>query len=162
VRNPWLDDDILDFMRRVPVNRRRGKVLFRNVIKTMFPDIFDIPVSVSSGKVTLAAKHDNRQKYFHEVQAAFFDGEYPIDCIFDSQALRNYMLTKESIKTQMKALAVSSLSPFFLKSVQKAHSWVSKFSRYPTKFEFAVSTQQVLERIIILRYIVGEQMKLSF
>jgi asparagine synthase (glutamine-hydrolysing) len=39
VRNPWLDNDILDFMMNVPVRYRRGKKLFKETVESMFPEL---------------------------------------------------------------------------------------------------------------------------
>jgi hypothetical protein len=40
VRNPYLDNDILDFMQGAPSELRRGKKLYRETITAMFPDLF--------------------------------------------------------------------------------------------------------------------------
>lgn len=42
VQNPFLDSDILDFMRKVPSQWRRGKRLYKETIASMFPEIFAV------------------------------------------------------------------------------------------------------------------------
>jgi len=41
VRNPWSDNDILDFMCTVPVKYRLDKNLYRKTIVEIFPELFD-------------------------------------------------------------------------------------------------------------------------
>jgi asparagine synthase (glutamine-hydrolysing) len=43
VRNPLLDNDILDFMMTVPSSLRRGKRLYRQTITKMYPKLFRLP-----------------------------------------------------------------------------------------------------------------------
>lgn len=42
VRNPFLDNSILDFMKQLPRTLRRGKVLYMKTITNMFPDLYKI------------------------------------------------------------------------------------------------------------------------
>ena len=43
VKNPFIDNSILDFMMKVPTPLRRGKFLFRKTQKKMFPQLFNFP-----------------------------------------------------------------------------------------------------------------------
>jgi asparagine synthase (glutamine-hydrolysing) len=45
VSNPWLDKELLDFYRRVPVSYRVDKILYRQTLKSMFPQLMEIPIS---------------------------------------------------------------------------------------------------------------------
>jgi hypothetical protein len=49
VRNPFLDNSILDFMMKVPSFLRRGKVLYRETITNMFPELFGFARARRSG-----------------------------------------------------------------------------------------------------------------
>ncbi len=45
VRNPWLDKEVLAFMQTVPVRYRFNKYLYKKTVRTMFPDLFRIPIA---------------------------------------------------------------------------------------------------------------------
>jgi hypothetical protein len=51
VRFPFLSKDLLDFMKDVPSEWRRGKRLYRNTIRRMFPGIYRIPLATRAGYV---------------------------------------------------------------------------------------------------------------
>jgi asparagine synthase (glutamine-hydrolysing) len=48
VANPLLDNTILDFIQKVPSTLRRGKRLFKDTVRDMFPDLFRIRRAQSS------------------------------------------------------------------------------------------------------------------
>jgi asparagine synthetase B (glutamine-hydrolysing) len=45
VRNPWLDKEVLAFMQAVPVRYRFDKHLYKKTVRTMFPELFTIPIA---------------------------------------------------------------------------------------------------------------------
>jgi len=49
VRNPLLDRDILEFVRRLPDSARYSRQLYRDCLCEMFPDLFSVPMAASSG-----------------------------------------------------------------------------------------------------------------
>jgi len=51
VQNPFLDNDIMDFMRQLPSQWRRGKRLYKEAIVSMFPKIFAIKRATVGGFV---------------------------------------------------------------------------------------------------------------
>jgi asparagine synthase (glutamine-hydrolysing) len=51
VRFPFLSKEILDFMKDLPSEWRRGKLLYKKTIRRMFPDIYRIPKATRAGYV---------------------------------------------------------------------------------------------------------------
>lgn len=51
VRNPWLDLDILDFVRRLPLRYRRGKSLFRKSLWQLNPSLCQLPVATEGESI---------------------------------------------------------------------------------------------------------------
>lgn len=49
VANPWLDNDILDFMKTVPTSLRIDKQLFRTTAASMFPKLFSVRFAKPGG-----------------------------------------------------------------------------------------------------------------
>jgi asparagine synthase (glutamine-hydrolysing) len=49
VHNPFLDSSVLDFIQRLPFQLRKGKFLYINTVKNMFPDLFSLGTAASSG-----------------------------------------------------------------------------------------------------------------
>lgn len=45
VMNPYLDNDILDFVRTLPVDLRVGKTLYKEAISGAFPQLFELPIA---------------------------------------------------------------------------------------------------------------------
>jgi len=45
VLNPWLDNDIMDFVARLPRRHRLGKALFRATVRQTFPELFAVPMA---------------------------------------------------------------------------------------------------------------------
>lgn len=51
VHNPFLDENILKFMTKVPPSLRKDKRLFRLAISELFPDLFSIPKATDPGHI---------------------------------------------------------------------------------------------------------------
>ena len=49
VHNPYLDGDILEFMKKMPPKFRKNKLLFRNTIGSMLPDLLTIEYATTQG-----------------------------------------------------------------------------------------------------------------
>jgi hypothetical protein len=43
VRNPWLDQELLDFLKNLPVPYRTDRALYRKTVAVMFPELMAIP-----------------------------------------------------------------------------------------------------------------------
>lgn len=45
VTQPLLDNDILDYYRKLPNELRYGKIFYKETVKELFPDLFEIPIA---------------------------------------------------------------------------------------------------------------------
>jgi len=50
VTTPLLDNDILDFVRKLPAHYRYKKILFKETISDMFPELFAMPIAKNTWK----------------------------------------------------------------------------------------------------------------
>lgn len=95
VRNPWFDNDILDFMTNVPVKYRRGKAvlyrsgksLFRNTVRKMFPDLFKINEARTRSRPTSDEWAWWRSEFRQEIEGELLHNESAADCLFDQRKL---------------------------------------------------------------------------
>ncbi len=58
VRNPWMDNDILDYMCKIPSHMRRGKSHYKSVVSAMFPSLFSI------GRATVTGAYPDWRREF--------------------------------------------------------------------------------------------------
>jgi hypothetical protein len=86
--NPFLDNDILDFVGRVPTDYRLGKRLFREVAQEMFPELFAMRLAREGGVSTSPlARHFDREK---DELANLIDGfESALDAVLPPHVLRS-------------------------------------------------------------------------
>jgi hypothetical protein len=87
VRTPYLDNDILDFMRELPAPYHFGKRFYRAMMRQMFPDIFS-EMAVRSNLPDLRAML--RAVAMRDVVCRInLDSSSPLDGYFDKDALRD-------------------------------------------------------------------------
>ena len=167
VRQPWLDNNILDFNRLLPTQYRLSKALFESTARTMFPHLFSIPKATNEGSYRETFMYyplilENNPDVIKE---ACFQGTYSIDSIFAPAALEHYLripnrsLTNR-IKEQIKNsdfVALRRVSKLIY-DIVKQHSAI--FARKMRQSN-TLSQWQILERIAILRFIVGSQLALE-
>lgn len=53
IQNPFLDNDILDFMQKLPKNHRIDKLLFKNTVEKFYPEIFKFKRAKTSNAVPI-------------------------------------------------------------------------------------------------------------
>ena len=91
IRNPLLDDSILDFMRNVPVKYRKDKSLFSYTIEKKFPALFKIESAKFVNRPTkkdykilyrelVSGKEERIDKEFH-INWDFFDKPYTMKLV---------------------------------------------------------------------------------
>lgn len=85
VRNPLLDDDLIDFIQRVPSRLRRGKRLYRVTMERMFPDLFPLPLGTRGDyRVNVAAEmHGVASLLRREVE----DTASPLDAVLPQEGV---------------------------------------------------------------------------
>lgn len=92
---PWLDEEVVDFLYRIPVEMRTGKRLARTVLKTIAPDLHDVPFA-KSDSIPLATDFRARIPG-HQSLKALFERELRTDLqrglaeIFRTRLLNAYV-----------------------------------------------------------------------
>jgi hypothetical protein len=167
VRQPWLDDDILNFARLLPTQYRRSKLLFQSTVGTMFPGLFSVPKATSDGSYRYTSMYYPLilKRNPDVVKEACFQGTYSIDSIFAPTALEHYLRIPNSslsnrIKDQIRNsdfVALQRVSNSIYDMI-KQHSAI--FARKMCHSDM-LSQWQILERIAILRFTVGGQLALE-
>ncbi|MEB3160201.1 MAG: asparagine synthase-related protein [Synechocystis sp.] len=95
VRNPLLDNDILDFMATTPTSCRWNKSLFRSGVSKFYPELFSIPRATSPGNI-----------YFDLTQA-FITHEMPIRSLINHQKSRLDLLFSPEVLLNLLDYVIS-------------------------------------------------------
>lgn len=144
LRNPLLDKDVLDFMSHLPSRLRRGKVLYKETVRMMFPELFRVkrastpvsdPLRAAIFKSKSALENDLRR---NAGPLAEF-----IDLVQCASLIRDLPATKSpSLKARLTAFAKR-----LLKENSLAHSMKGWLKQKPLK---QADPQQLLLRIMTL------------
>jgi asparagine synthase (glutamine-hydrolysing) len=102
VANPLLDNAILDFMQKVPSKLRRGKRLFKDTVRDMFPDLFRFKRARSSSFTSYWDRSLQMQKV--ELTSLVEQEASPLDSILPQEALihiiRDYVYVPPRVRPQ--------------------------------------------------------------
>jgi asparagine synthetase B (glutamine-hydrolysing) len=169
VRQPWLDNDILDFMRLLPIQYSHSKVLFDATVRTMFPHLFSVPKATNQGSFHESARYYSLilKKNPDIVSQVCFKDKYPIDSIFERAALENYFYKpayslggklREYVKTS-NFMPLRKLSKIVYDQAKRRSAVLAK--KMQASHLCNLSQHQILERIAILRLITGDYLKLD-
>ena len=166
VRSPWLDKDVVDFVRKLPVQYRLGKSLYESTVRLMFPHLFDLPTATSSGEFSESMIFRGMLKTNPNlIHQAFFEGEYPIDSLFKRREIESHFQISKGISAnRFKEMIKDSNLAF----VRQAGRWLSRKARSVSSSLASsldevesLSQRRILENIAILRYTVGERLRLE-
>jgi len=162
---PWLDNDILDFMRRTPTRHRLGRSLFRNTAQAMAPDLFNVPQAISQGNLEDWELMRHASRNGGTIDALCFTGDHAIDKIFVQDAVRAAIESSRASAFQVLKRRLKGSNSFM---VQRGGEWLSKqmtsrSKRYTRnlKLSGALSSWRILESVATLRFILGEHLGLD-
>lgn len=152
VGNPWLDKDILDFYRTVPVSYRVDKLLYRRTLESMFPELAVLPIarrhSLENWTEVLAG-NAALQRFLrkHLVETGS-----PVHELVDRGALERLLAAAASPAPSMAAVP-GLLAAARRLSMQRAPALYSLLKRSaPRRFRVAaVSPHELLFRALVLK-----------
>ncbi len=103
VHNPFLDGAVLEFYKSLPLELRKGKFLYTNTVKTMFPDLFSVGIADLSGSAV--NWHRELQKHKTELISLVLGTESRLAEIIPKSELLNSIKLHDSwiIKLQESA-----------------------------------------------------------
>ena len=148
VRNPFLDNSILDFMMTIPSPLRRGKRLYIETVSEMFPELFRFPRATADSYVP-DWRHEFSNKH-HTLERLVLSQESKLDAIIPPQAILKIMQKNETwrhSKYSAKMLAC------------KAARWLLNATpgggkilvRFPQLSRVVTDPATVLKRVLVLR-----------
>ncbi len=156
VRNPWLDNDILDFVRRLPAKYRFSKSLFKTTVRNRFPALFSIPPATSSGGYRdWSLFYRILEEQPRAIQKACFEREYAVDALFDFDALTNYIQESRPSPILRAVDHLRNANNETVRGLGKKIAW----RLFPPQER--LSPQQVIDRIAVVRFMVGETLALK-
>ena len=85
VFNPYMDNDILDFVRSVPADMKDGKILYKEALTSAFPDLFRLEVSV--GGFGLPTFGDDFRAHHQQIKAMLDDHPSRLDELIPPEAI---------------------------------------------------------------------------
>ncbi|MBN1513079.1 MAG: hypothetical protein JXB13_13780 [Phycisphaerae bacterium] len=87
VRNPWLDLDVLNFVRTLPPRYRIRKMLYRNTISRLNPELFRIPRAQAGETVDYRADLTRAERESRALTDLLLGEHSPAEQFFDREAV---------------------------------------------------------------------------
>jgi asparagine synthase (glutamine-hydrolysing) len=151
VQNPFLDNDVLDFVRKLPSEWRRGKRLYKETIAAMFPEIFAINRATVGGFVPdemwIEDMHRERglikERYLPNGSSSMLDALIPSDSI-------NELLWMEEEIPDKIGLAVEKMMSLSNRVVNKVKREIGA-EKIKKRRRFLVGRTEFLLRYLVLR-----------
>ena len=94
VFNPYLDNDVLDFVRTLPGDLRVRKVLFTEAVASAFPELFSLPVT--DGGFGLPTFADEIRDGFPEIKTALQSRPCRLDDLVPPNAIEDLIQSRDA------------------------------------------------------------------
>lgn len=145
VRNPLLDNDILNFIGSVPLPLRKNKFLYRHTVINRYPELFSIPRATSSGNYYLdlrteCIKHKSLIRSLIKSQDSRLDELIPPDVLLK---LLDYVLIQALPTPSLKTQKLTFPQNFISKARRK---FLPKKPKIPP-----TNAANILTKMLILR-----------
>ncbi|WP_085990892.1 asparagine synthase-related protein [Oceanobacillus senegalensis] len=150
--NPWLDKDILEFMRQLPYQYRTDKNLLKELAMEMYPKLFSISPAKYGGASRFIkdkyGKKENVRKLF-EYSSEFYSSK------IDFEQFTNKILNMENdFKSK-----VSKAKYKLIRQVNNKLGWLPNKIR-DGELPITISNQQFVDRIIVMGIICNKDLGL--
>jgi len=148
VRNPFLDNSILDFMKKIPSHLRCGKRLYKATITEMFPDLFQIERATTASYVPNWGEEFSSQR--SAIEAAISSQDSKLDRIIPPEVILRLLggsRTGGDNRFSPKKLA-RKLARRLLKGTFMAEKILSRFHNTSKK---QIDRTAFLKRILVIR-----------
>ncbi|NEP11745.1 MAG: hypothetical protein F6K14_16335 [Symploca sp. SIO2C1] len=154
VHNPYLDGDILEFMKKMPPKLRQKKLLFRNTFGSMFPDLFAIePATKQGDDVDLKEElHKHKDSLILHIQRT----DSRLDDLISKKEIIHMLNRQGSLTQKFSLLAVSVLAMKAYNYLRKKSYFLDKIlrvffgSRLNQNGKF-VNSEKLLLRLLLIR-----------
>jgi len=146
VENPFLDNDILDFMMKIPVSLRFDRRLYKDTVSQMFPQLF----AIKRAKFNEYYTDWGKELFQHqkEIEASLYSQKSILDELIPPENIikfmRNGLISKTSLMTRGREKVKSNGS-----RIVKAFEKIIGHSRPPEIKK--PSRPEMLRRILVMR-----------
>lgn len=93
VRNPFLDNDVLDFVMKLPTKMRLGKALFKSMIQEKFPEFSRFPIAQTSNLIDWDERLRRDSALQSYVKEILFDNQNDFDQLVDKKRLEELLFS---------------------------------------------------------------------
>ncbi len=146
VSNPFLDNDILDFMMKIPVSLRLNKNLFKRTVSEMFPQLFAINRAKSTEYFTDWGKEI--LKCQKEIEALLLSRKSILDELIPPKKIVEFMKNGLSSRTSLIPKGWSKIKSNAFRTVNAFR----KIASAPRRPEInKISRVELLRRILVIR-----------
>jgi hypothetical protein len=146
VTNPFLDNDILDFMMKIPVSLRLDKRLFKETVTEMFPQLFTIKRAKSADDKKDWGKEFSRCQ--NEIETLLLSRKSVLDDLIPPEKIIKFMKYELSPKTTLAAKIVSK----FKSSRSRISTAFGENKKAPESPKIRqIDRAELLRRILALR-----------
>jgi hypothetical protein len=165
VRQPWLDNEILDFMAAVPRHYRLNKSLLKKTAMALAPSLFKIPLALNCGDYTELASYRLALNFNPRlIEQACLEGHAPIDALLNRDACVQYLQSPRPRWSESAADWVRNSNWTALRRAGKrllSHLKKSSAS-LATSLERrdGLSPRRLLENLALTRWMTGERLQL--
>lgn len=157
IRNPFLDNSMLDFMMKIPSSLRRGKRLYIETVKGMFPDLFRI--RRASRCSYLLNWKEELKSHLYSLRESTLSQDSKLDRIIEPELILRLLARNErniifSPKALMNNVAIRLLRESFLRDTFIEKKVSSQYLRLPVR---SVNLSTFLKRVLLVRSAVTER-----
>ena len=156
VRNPWLDRELLEFVRHLPDGFRIRKSLYKSALRKLAPRLFSLPLA-GEGEVP-----DYRKRLWEletqsgQVSKIVLEDNPLFEALFDCDAIRGLIDRVCAVRRQSGSGAGSRLQSLVPIEMQRTLAGYYRFFRRPKRsLSDVVLLLRLLAAAIALRYLDG-------
>jgi asparagine synthetase B (glutamine-hydrolysing) len=146
VENPFLDNAILDFMKKIPVSLRLDRRLYKDTVSEMFPQLFTIKRANSTEYYTDWEKEF--LKYQKEIESSLLSQKSILDELIPPEKIIKFMRNGLSSKTLLMTRGWSKVKSNGYRVVNAFGKIIG--SQRPPKIN-DTSHAEMLRRILVIR-----------
>lgn len=148
VRNPFLDNSILDFMKKVPTHLRRGKRLYKETIVEMFPELFQFERAATANYVPDWEEEFSSQR--STIEALISSQDSKLDRIIPPEVILR--LLGGSRTGGDNRFSPKTLSRKLARRLLKGTAIAKRIlSRFPKTSKKQIDRTTILKRILVMR-----------
>lgn len=148
VLNPFLDNSILDFMKKVPTHLRRGKRLYKETIVEMFPELFQFERAATASYVPDWEEEFSSQR--SAIEAIISSQDSKLDRIIPPEVILR--LLRGSRTGGDNRFSPKTLSRKLARRLLKGTAIAKRIlSRFPKTSKKQIDRTTILKRILVMR-----------